>query len=106
MLYGFREQEARILKRLARTTGLHSSPGTKVKYPKPLPEDGLYLKLGKPDANIAKGATGTVSIWEDDASSDTGTNQTCKALGAAVTSGKWVTVWRLGTTYYVGCWES
>lgn len=42
----------------------------------------------KPDANIAKGASGTVSIYH--AETDTGYNATSvKALYAAVTSGKW-----------------
>lgn len=104
MIYGFNREHATILKRVARREGLKSRTGAKISYPKPMPDD-VYFAIGKPDANIAKGASGTVSIWEDDSSADSGDNVTAKALGAAVTSAKWVTVWKLGTTYYVAPWE-
>lgn len=50
------------------------------------------LMLGKPDADIAKGDTGTVSVWEGRAGSrsDQGRDVEATATGAALTAGKWV----------------
>lgn len=50
------------------------------------------LMLGKPDADIAKGATGTVSVWSGRAGSrsDSGLNVEATATGAAVTASKFV----------------
>lgn len=47
----------------------------------------------KPDADIAKGSSGTVSIYNGaDPPVDTGINVTAKATDNAVTSGKWCSV--------------
>lgn len=62
--------------------------------------------IGKPDANIAKAASGTVSLWHRGTEADSTINKTAEALGAAVTSGKWVTVQRIAGQWYVGCWET
>ena len=105
MLYGFNRDHARILKGIARREGLAPRAGTKVKYPKPL-ADEFYLRIGKPDANIAKGASGTVSLWGGSPLADTGDNVTAKALGAAVTSAKYVTLFYVEGVLYCGCWES
>jgi hypothetical protein len=69
-------------------------------------EPGIYL--GKADADIAKGSTGTVSLWigASGAESDSTINITgCSALGAAITSGKWVTVQYINGVPYVGPYE-
>lgn len=63
--------------------------------------------IGKPDSDIAKGATGTVSIYmgAQGAEAVTEYDLTCSALGAAVTGSKWCVVfWRNGV-WYVGPWE-
>jgi hypothetical protein len=64
--------------------------------------------VGKPDANIAKGASGTVSIWMGTPGSeaDTSINVTAYATGAAVTSGKWVSLVFVNGSWLVGCWET
>jgi hypothetical protein len=63
---------------------------------------------GKADSAISKGSTGTVSLWtyNGSAMADTGLNVTALAWGAAITSGKIVTV-QLGQNgmWYVGPWE-
>lgn len=55
---------------------------------------GLFepVRLGKPDSDIAKGDSGTVSVWEGRAGSrtDSTINVTGWATGAAVTADKWV----------------
>jgi hypothetical protein len=70
----------------------------------------IEVKIGKPDADIAKGASGTVSIWEGEPGSevDTGDNETATAKARGVTSGKFVTLTRLpgNDNWYVDCWES
>jgi hypothetical protein len=56
------------------------------------------------DASIAKGATGTCSVYV--AEVDSGMNITAKALGAAVTAGKWCTASNDPSgTWYVFPWE-
>jgi type II secretory pathway component PulJ len=58
----------------------------------------------KPDADIAKGSSGTCSVYAGEV--DTTINVTAKALGAAVKSGKWCTAWvDPAGHWYVGCWE-
>ncbi len=69
-------------------------------------EPGIYL--GKADSNISKGSTGTVSLWVGASGSETDStiNITgCSALGAAITSGKWVTVQYVNGVPYVGQFE-
>jgi len=59
--------------------------------------EGPQTVLGKTDAAIAKGASGTVSIWTPDATSDTGANVTSVANRFAdVAITKWVFVTWLG----------
>jgi hypothetical protein len=62
---------------------------------------------GKPDADIAKGSSGDVTIWMGQGGSEAAVEYvlTCWALGAAVTSGNWVVVWLDSGTWYVGPWE-
>ena len=64
--------------------------------------------VGKPDANIAKGASGTVSVWMGTPGSeaDSSINVTAYATGAAVTSAKWVSLVFVNGSWLVGCWES
>lgn len=62
---------------------------------------------GKADGAISKGSTGAVSIWMGAGGSeaDTSMNITCRAYGAAITSGKIVVVWFESGVWYVGPWE-
>lgn len=62
--------------------------------------------IGKPDASIAKAASGTVSLWHRATEADSTLNVTAQALGAAVTIAKYVTVQRINGQWYVGCWET
>jgi hypothetical protein len=69
-------------------------------------EPGFYLV--KADADIAKGSTGTASLYYDNAGTETDTTiniSSCKALGAAVTSGKWCIVQYMNGVPYIGPWE-
>jgi hypothetical protein len=61
--------------------------------------------IGKADANIAKGASGTISIYRGATPSDTGINISAKALGAAVTANKWVSLAAVHGQWYVAPWE-
>lgn len=66
----------------------------------------FQIKLGKADADIAKGASGTVSEYtgtdatSPGSESDTGDNWTVYFRFGAVSSGKWVLFFRL-----FGHWE-
>lgn len=67
---------------------------------------GEQTFLGKPDADIAKGSSGTVSLYNRD-ETDSGLDKSPKALGQAVSEDKWVTVARFrGGSWYTGCWET
>jgi hypothetical protein len=89
---------------LGKLAGSAASGGTT--KPLYLCQIGEQTFLSKPDADIAKGATGTVSLYNGD-ETDSGINKVAKALGAAVTSGKWTTTVRFrGGSWYVGCWET
>lgn len=53
----------------------------------------FQIKLGKADADIAKGFSGTISEYVGTTAgseSDTGDNYTCYNRFGAITSGKWV----------------
>jgi len=67
------------------------------------------IMLGKPDADIAAAATGTVSVWDRPASgtlADTTFNVQATALAGAVTSGLYVSLfWNCGR-WLVSCYES
>lgn len=65
-------------------------------------------QFGKPDSNIAKGASGTVSIWNGAGGSeaDSGINVTAWAKGTAVTSGKFVVLGNMNGVWYVAKWET
>jgi hypothetical protein len=62
--------------------------------------------IGKPDADIAKAASGAVSLWHRATEADSNINKTCQALAAAVTQDKYVVVNRTAGQWYVGCWEA
>lgn len=59
----------------------------------------------KADAAIAKGASGTCSIYNNEV--DTTDNITANALGAAISSGKWATAWQEEKSgeWFVAPWE-
>lgn len=59
----------------------------------------------KADAAIAKGASGTCSIYSNEV--DTTDNITAKALGAAIVISKWATAWHeeKSGTWFVAPWE-
>lgn len=67
----------------------------------------VTMLKGKPDADIAKGATGTVSIYMGAQGVEAVTEYdiTGSALGAAVTADKWVVVWFESGVWYVSPWE-
>jgi hypothetical protein len=105
MLFGFNREHARTLKGIARRDGLAPRAGTTVKYPKPL-IDEHYIALGKPDANIAANASGTISIWAGTPGSETDTGENVTAYTrAALTSGKWVSVTKINGHLYAGCYQ-
>jgi hypothetical protein len=63
----------------------------------------FQIKLGKADADIAKGASGTVSEYRGTTAgseTDTTTNHTVYFRFGAVSSGKWVLYFR-----FLGHWE-
>lgn len=64
-------------------------------------------QLGKPDADILKGTTGTVSIWNGPAGleADSGINIDAYAKGATVYSGKLVVLGNMNGVWYVAPWE-
>jgi hypothetical protein len=103
--FTFGEQKAHVLSRLADREGLESrTPRTGVRYARPLPQrDHTYIC--KPDSDIAKGASGTVTIYVNEQSIDE--QVTAKALGAAVTAAKWCLVWQEpgSGNQYVWPWE-
>jgi len=69
-------------------------------------EPGFYLV--KADSTIAKGSTGTASLYigASGAETDSTINITnCRALGAEVTSGKWAIVQYMNGVPYIGPWE-
>lgn len=67
-----------------------------------------YWMLCKPNANIAKGASGAVSVYSSPAGTETDSTEdpTATALGVAVTSGKWSPLVMMDDELYVGCWET
>jgi hypothetical protein len=69
-------------------------------------EPGIYLV--KADADISKGSTGTASLYYDDAGTETDTTiniADCKALGAAITGGKWALVQYINGVPIIGPFE-
>jgi hypothetical protein len=66
--------------------------------------------IGKSDADISKGSSGTISIWMGTPGSETDTtmNVTAYANGVAIegTTAKWVSLKWTNGAWYVGCWES
>lgn len=67
------------------------------------------IELGKPDADIAAGASGTVSVWRRNSSgtlADSTLNVTATALAGDVVSAVYTTLfWNCGT-WLVSCYES
>lgn len=65
-------------------------------------------RQGKADAAISKGAEGVISLWdwnsESEAMEDTTENVTALAWGAAITSGKIVSVWQHAGKWFVAPW--
>lgn len=103
MLYGFKADDARILKRVARREGLRGHTGTTVRYPQPLPDEVL-LRLGKPDSPIASNATGTVSVWNARTNADTGENVSAKNLGSSsLAANKWCSLVLVNGIWIAGC---
>lgn len=77
-----------------------------VEKPAYLTMSGEMSFICKPDSSISKGSSGTVSLYHRSSETDSTINLTAKALGAAVTSGKWCTVTRVrGGQTYVLPWE-
>lgn len=77
----------------------------KIALVRPIPMTHFH---GKADSAIAKGSSGTVSIWigAGGSESDSTWDVTAYARGAAITSGKIVTVDFINGVPYVGCWEA
>lgn len=72
-----------------------------MRYPKPLPDDGVPIRVGKPDQDIAQGAADTVSLYNADTEVDTGDDVEAKALFADVTQDKWVSLLRIDGVWLV-----
>lgn len=70
-------------------------------------EYGRLIRLCKADADIAKDASGTVSLWEYNGTTeaDTGINITAKALAGDIASGVFSTAWWADGIWYVSCYE-
>jgi hypothetical protein len=63
--------------------------------------------IGKAGSSISKGSSGDVAIWMGQSGAEAVTEYTinCSALGAAITSAKWVVVFLRHGVWYVGPWE-
>ena len=94
-----REQQERLAEDNRREH--RQTPARLAKPEAPRPHD---CYLGKPVNNIAKGVSGDVDIYAANESTVLST-KSCKALGAAVTAGKWVIVSKIRGKFYVGPWE-
>lgn len=106
MLYGFPKDEARIINRLVRREGLKSRTGTKVKYPKPLPDEH-YIALGKPTGAVTAPNTCTINIYTGDPGSETANGEQVSAYTYAnLAAGKFCSVTRINGHYYAGCYQS
>ncbi len=59
--------------------------------------------IGKAGSSIAKGASGSVTVWSGASGSEssTGITITCRALFAAVASGKWCVIENINGNWYV-----
>lgn len=70
-------------------------------------EYGRLTRFGKADGAISKGSSGTISLWHYDGSteSDTTINVTAYAYGAAIVSGKIVSLFWGDGRWYVAPWE-
>ena len=107
MLYGFNRDHARILKGIARREGLAPLAGTKVKYPKPLVDDGAPIRIGKTTANITAPSTCTVTIYTGTPGSETSTGETVTAYTYVdLLSTKFCTVVSVNGNNYAGCYQT
>ena len=111
-VYGFGQQPAGQLMKVARREGLRPRGSSWLGYPDILSWI-IEVHVGKTDSAINKGASGTVSRWQPKAA--TGTNQvtattdmedstdndTVFNLFANVGSGKWVIYLRVWYSYFM-----
>ena len=101
-----RESAQRIAKAVRKSEGLPSVPlGGRRMAPA---GEGWRLLIGKTDASHAKGASGTISIWDGETQSsfsDTGENITAYNRFATVASGMWVGVKETVRGYELVCAE-
>jgi hypothetical protein len=100
MLYGFNREDAAGLKRMVRKEGLRSKNRAKVKYPQPLPDD-FYFRLCKPNQNIAKGVTDTVTIYNASTGTSTGEEIEAIARATAVVSAKYCSLINVNGVFVV-----
>ena len=97
--------EKRLAELEAKLARLERELATVAARPAALPRGKTASWIGKADSAISKGSSGTVSVYAGE--TDTTLNVTAKALGAAVGSGKWCTLFcDQAGKWYVGCWES
>lgn len=67
---------------------------------------GSQTFLGKNSGSeIAKGSSGTIDLWHRQPEVDSNLFVAAKALGAAIPPDKFVTVQRINSHWYVGCYE-
>jgi hypothetical protein len=67
-----------------------------------------FLFIGKADAEIASGATGTVSVWTGTAGSETDSDENrdgYNRTGLAIGSGDWCLGMRINNQWYLEPWE-
>ena len=67
--------------------------------------DMRRILFGKPNADIAKGASGNVTVYNVKTGSATSRVISAKALAAQVKSAKWVTLIRADGQWVVSPWE-
>ena len=73
-----------------------SPPRVKQRGRYPVGGSGIKMYRGKPDADIAKGSSGTVSRYDPNTDTDTTKNDEVLFVINSGTSGKWVYYCRLG----------
>lgn len=107
-LYGFNLKRATALNRVADREGVAPrTNGGRTRYATPIFERGVWI--GKADAAIASGASGTVSIWTGTPGSETDSTENLTSCfnrtGLDIDSGSWVRVMEINGHLYVEPWE-
>lgn len=70
-------------------------------------DDGRPFCFGQTPVAVAKGATGTFTIYDFNGTTEFSTGRTiqAKALGSSINALKWVFLFWFGGRWYAACWE-